>query len=62
MLDQKTKYTLRGIKTEFVGDAQSDEKVEAVVNGLVLLAQTKPSLPKHVEVSCIPGKDDRICY
>ena len=43
MLDQKNRFTLRGIKTEFVGGAQTDEQaVEAVINGQVQLVYISP--------------------
>ena len=43
MLDQKNRFTLRGIKTEFVGGAQADEQaVEAVINGQVQLVYISP--------------------
>ena len=39
MMDQGNKFTLRGIKTEFVGDAQRCEQaVEAVINQLVYIS------------------------
>ena len=38
MMDERNKFTLRDIKTEFVGDAQRCEQaVEAVINGQVQL-------------------------
>ena len=43
MMDQRNKFTLRGIKTEFVGDAQRCEQaVEAVINGQVQLVYISP--------------------
>ena len=43
MLDQKNRFTLRGIKTEFVGGAQTDEQaVETVINGQAQLVYISP--------------------
>ena len=43
MMDQRNKFTLRDIKTEFVGDAQRCEQaVEAVINGQVQLVYISP--------------------
>ena len=43
MLDQRNKFILRGITTEFVGDAQTNEQaVERVINGQVQLVYISP--------------------
>ena len=43
MLDQRNKFILRGIITEFVGDAQTNERaLEAVLNGQVQLVYISP--------------------
>ena len=43
MLDQRSKFILRGIITEFVGDAQTNERaLEAVLNGQVQLVYISP--------------------
>lgn len=43
MLDQRNKFMLRGIATEFVGEAQTNERaVEAVINGQVQLVYISP--------------------
>ena len=43
MMDQKEKFTKRGITTEFVGEAQeSDEAVAAVLSGRIQLVYISP--------------------
>lgn len=43
MLDQKNKFLQKGIKVEFVGEAQEDEKAfESVMNGQVQLVYISP--------------------
>ena len=43
MLDQKEKFMQKGLKVDFVGEAQHNEKVlEAVINGQVQLVYISP--------------------
>ena len=43
MIDQRSKFSPRGVKTEFVGEAQTDPEAEkAVLRGLVQLVYIRP--------------------
>ena len=43
MMDQKSKFTLQGVMTDFVGESQSDtEAIERVVNGHIQLVLITP--------------------
>ena len=70
MLDQKAKFTPRGLKAEFVGEAQDDpQSIKAVVEGLAQLVYISPeslvenvvyrrmllSTPYIKEEPCCPG-------
>lgn len=56
-MDQRSKFSLKGILTEFVGEDQhDDEAIKCVLKGKVQLVYIKCKVPQHAPLSSVQRK------